>query len=205
MRIASVLAAVLLSASLAGEFTVTVPVDRQVQMREFGGYTSVSIPGAPGISISGAPSLPVLSTPIALPHGTRAVSMEVLSVNWTALRGRHTVLPATEQVPLSLMGQTEIPLPSPDQAIYSSSEFYPGTAARLEESSMLLGFPVAYVSVYPVRWNPASGTIEVASDIQLRVTTEYTGDNYQVRARSAQTEARTRALVEASVVNPEMV
>ncbi|HPF32603.1 MAG TPA: C25 family cysteine peptidase [Candidatus Sabulitectum sp.] len=205
MRIASVLAAVLLSASLAGEFTVTVPVDHQVQMREFGGYTSVSIPGAPGISISGAPSLPVLSTPIALPHGTRAVSMEVLSVNWTALRGRHTVLPATEQVPLSLMGQTEIPLPSPDQAIYSSSEFYPGTAARLEDSSMLLGFPVAYVSVYPVRWNPASGTIEVAGDIQLRVTTEYTGDNYQVRARSAQTEARTRALVEASVVNPEMV
>ncbi len=69
---------------------------------------------------------------------------------------------------------------------------------------MLLGFPVAYVSVYPVRWNPATGLIEIATDIQLRVTTEYS-DNYTVRTRSAQSEARTRAIVENTVVNPEMV
>lgn len=206
MKIALIMAVFLLTMSFAGEFTVNVPISTtDVQVRAMGGYDAVSMPGVPGMNIVGAPGLPVLNTPVALPAGTKAVSVQVVSVSWTPLSGRYTVLPATEQVPLSLMGEREIQLPRPNQSIYSSSENFPSVAARLEESSMLLGFPVAYVSVYPVRWNPASGVLEVADNVELRLTTEYTTDNYSVRARSAQSEERTRAIVENTVINPEMV
>jgi len=103
------------------------------------------------------------------------------------------------------MGEAFIPLPAPDAAIYSSSENFPSAAARFEESTMLLGYPVAYLSVYPVRWNPASGTLEAISNLEIRITTEHDADSYTVNTRSAQSEARTRTIVENTVVNPEMV
>ena len=205
MKFVSILALALITVASAGEFTVTIPFSAsQVELREMANYTAVSVPGMQTISATGAPALPQMSTAIALPAGMQAVSVEVVDVTWTAIRGRHTVLPVTEQVPISLMGDTEIPLPCPNQSIYSSSQVFPQVAARLNNSSMLLGFPVAYADVYPVRWNPASGVVEVMDNLQLRITTS-PADNYTVRARSAQSEARTRTLVENSVVNPEMV
>ncbi len=205
MKLTAILALALITVASAGEFTVTIPFSAsQVELREMANYTAVSVPGMQTISATGAPALPQMSTAIALPAGMQAVSVEVVDVTWTAIRGRHTVLPVTEQVPISLMGDTEIPLPCPNQSIYSSSQVFPQVAARLNNSSMLLGFPVAYADVYPVRWNPASGVVEVMDNLQLRITTS-PADNYTVRARSAQSEARTRTLVENSVVNPEMV
>ncbi|MCK5132805.1 MAG: T9SS type A sorting domain-containing protein [Candidatus Sabulitectum sp.] len=206
MKFASVLAVVILSLTMAGEFTVNVPFSpSDVEITQMANYTSVTIPGTPSIGRIGAPALPLINTPIALPAGTQATGIEVVSVSWQSLRGRHTVLPATQPVPLSLMGETAISLPAPDMTIYTSTENFPSAAVRFNESSMLLGFPVAYVSVYPVRWNPASKTIEVLSSLVIRVTTEEFTDNYSVRTRSAQSEARTRTIVEGTVINPEMV
>jgi hypothetical protein len=193
-------------AAYGSEFTVQIPdVSGSLELGQMGGYTTVSLPAAPSIHRTGAPSLPAVAANIALPRGSRAVSVEVAGVSWRSLGGRHTVLPASLQVPLSLMGQTEIPLPAPDPEIYSSTQCYPGGLVRLEDSSMLMGFPVARATVYPVRWNPATGVLEVAENIQLLVTTEPSDDLYSIRTRSANTEARTRAIVEGVVVNPEMV
>ncbi|MCD4706905.1 MAG: T9SS type A sorting domain-containing protein [Candidatus Sabulitectum sp.] len=206
MKLTATLIVLALSLATAGEFTVNVPLSTSdVDISRMGNYTSVTIPGTPSIGIIGAPALPVMNTPIALPAGTQATGIEVVSASWQPLRGNCTVLPATPPVPLSLMGETTISLPAPDQTIYSSSENFPSTAVRFEESSMLIGFPVAYASVYPVRWNPASGNIEVLSNLEIRITTEEATDNYSVRTRSAQSEARTRTIVENTVINPEMV
>ncbi len=205
MKIVTILAVILLSTAFAGEFTVNVPFSTSdVEINQMGNYTAVTIAGVPSIATIGAPALPMMNTRIALPSGMQATGIEVVNASYQALRGNHTLLPATHPVPLSLMGETTIDLPVPDQAIYSSSVNFPAQPARLENSSMLLGFPVAYLSVYPVRWNPASGTIEVLTNLEIKVSTE-TSDTYSVRTRSAQSEARTRAIVESTVANPEMV
>jgi len=206
MRLTTVLALTVLSLAFAGEFTVNVPfLPSDVEISQMGNYSSVTIPGETSMGRIGAPALPVINMPVALPAGTKATGIEVVNVSWQSLRGNHTVLPATQPVPLSLMGETVISLPAPDMTIYNSSESFPSTPIKLEESSMLIGFPVAYINFFPVRWNPASKTIEVVSNLEIRVTTEETTDNYSVRARSAQSEARTRTIVENTVVNPEMV
>ena len=205
MKIALILTVFVLSLALANEFTVTVPFSASsVEIKQMGNYTSVTVPSLASIGTVGAPSLPVMNTQIALPRGTKATSIEVVNATYTPLRGNHMVLPVTEPVPLSLMGEVTIPLPRPDETIYGSSVTFPSLPAKLEDSSMLIGFPVAYVNVYPVRWNPASRTIEVLSNLELKITTE-TADNYSVRHRSIQSENRTRTIVENTVINPEMV
>jgi len=206
MRTAAILSVLFLTLAMAGEFTVNIPFSAsEVELGRMGNFTSVTIPAASSISKVGSPALPVLNTPIALPAGSQATGVEIVSVSWLPVRSNCTVLPATEPVPLSLMEETHIPLPAPDPAIYSSPENFPSAPVRFEESSMLVGFPVAYVSVYPVRWNPATGAVEAISNLEVKVTTEAATDNGTVRTRSAQSEARTRAVVENTVVNPEMV
>ena len=205
MKIALIFTVLILSLALANEFTVTVPFSASsVEINQMGNYTSVTVPSLPSIGTIGAPSLPIMNTQIALPRGTKATSIEVVNATYTPIRGNHIVLPVTEPIPLSLMGEVTIPLPRPDETIYSSSETFPALPAKLEDSSMLIGFPVAYVNVYPVRWNPASRTIEVLSNLELKITTE-AADNYSVRNRSLQSENRTRTIVENTVINPEMV
>jgi len=206
MKLIILLPVLLFTLAMAGEFTVNIPFSAsEVELNRMGNFTSVTVPATPSISRVGSPALPVINTPVALPAGTKAADVEIVSVSWLPVRSNCTVLPATEPVPLSLMGKISIPLPLPDPAIYSSSANFPSAPVKLNESSMLLGFPVAYVSVYPVRWNPATGAVEVISSLEVKVITEAATNCYSVRTRSAQSEARTRSIVENAVVNPEMV
>ena len=197
----------LLSAmAYCGELTVIVPFDgSSVSMNSYAGYTSLYSPETHPMNRPGAPALPVLPVQVALPPESRAVSITVLDAVYSPLPGRFNILPATEPVPLSLMDVTDIPLPNPDPGIYNSSETFPGAVARLESSGSLLGFPVARVSVYPVRWNPASGQIETLNSATLRV--EYISDPSArtVQVRSAGSEQRSGDLVRNLVINPEGV
>lgn len=118
MKIALVFTVLILSLALANEFTVTVPFSASdVEINQMGNYTSVTVPSMASIGTIGAPSLPVMNTQIALPRGTKATSIEVVNATYTPLRGNHLVLPATESVPLSLMGEVTIPLPRPDRSL----------------------------------------------------------------------------------------
>lgn len=194
------------TAAFAGEITVAIPFDgASVTMTDYAGYTTITSPETYPIATIGAPSLPVLPAHVALPPESRAVSVSVIDAEYRPLRGRFDILPAIEQVPLSLMDASSIPMPRPDPAIYNSGTTFPGTMARLEGSGVVVGFPVATVSVYPVRWNPADGTIEVLESLTLRV--EYVSDPTMrtVQVRSAQSEERTSEMVRNLVVNPEGV
>lgn len=196
----------LMASAFAGELTVTVPFDGSaLETTEYGGYTFFHSPETYPMSRVGAPALPVLPVQVALPAESRAVSVTVVDAFYAPLRGRYNVLPATEQVPLSLMDRTSVPLPQPDPAVYGSAESFPAVTARFENSGVMLGFPLATVSVYPVRWNPADGTVEVLQNLVLEVEYIHDSDMRRVSTRSAQSEARTAELVRSLVANPEGV
>ncbi|MCD6587893.1 MAG: hypothetical protein J7K88_05025, partial [Candidatus Fermentibacteraceae bacterium] len=123
MRFAALLSVLILTLAMAGEFSVNIPFSAsEIDLHRMGNFTSVTIPATPSIGRVGSPALPVINTPISLPAGSQATGVEVVSVSWLPVRSNCTVLPATEPVPLSLMEETYIPLPSPNPAIYSSSE-----------------------------------------------------------------------------------
>ncbi|MEN8209785.1 MAG: C25 family cysteine peptidase, partial [Candidatus Fermentibacteria bacterium] len=65
--------------------------------------------------------------------------------------------------------------------------------------------PVAYARVFPVRWNPASGTVDILADLILSVTFETGSAASTVSRRSNQSELRSQETVRNTVVNPEAV
>ncbi len=203
------LASVLLLATVpatAAELSVTIPFDGStVQLENVGPYTGVYVANALPITQVGMPAMPTMTVRVALPTGCSASGIAVTDVSYTPIRGRFTVIPATEQIPFSLMGSVSIPVPEPDPQIYSSGEYFPRRTIELRNSSTILGIPVAWLTMYPVRWNPLSGAIEVLESVTVSLTYEDDPAARTVQRRSLQSEIRSMETVSRSVVNPQDV
>ena len=188
----------------AGEMTVPIPLDASaINIEDAGVYTRVTGTGMELMGAEGEPSLPEFTARIALPTGCAATNIEVVNAVYTDVRGRFTVLPAAAPVPFSV--DQEIPPVEPDAHIYGSSTTYPQRTADFAGSSVIMGIPVAYVNIFPVRWNPSSKTIEILTDLTLNVTYENSPAASTVSRRSLQSELRSRQIVRNSVVNPDAV
>ncbi len=188
----------------AGQLTVAVPLDPSaISFTDAGIYTVITGAGMNVTGNEGEPALPVFAARVALPTGTSATGIEIVDASYTEIRGRFTVVPAIPPVPISVE-QVMHPF-EPDPVIYGSSEFYPGAAARLSSSSVIMGIPVAYLNVYPVRWNPASRTVEVLTGLTVNVTYESDPAASTVIRRSLNSEMRSQEIVRNAVVNPEDV
>ncbi len=188
----------------AGQMIVPVSLDvSAINFDEAGIYTRITGTGMRLMGAEGEPSLPEFTARIALPTGCAATGIEVVDAVYTDIRGRYTVLPASAPVPLSV--EQEIHPVEPDPHIYSSSTPYPQRPVKFAGSSVIMGIPVTYVNVFPVRWNPASKTIEILTDLTLNVTYENSPTASTVFRRSIQSELRSQEIVRNSVVNPEAV
>ncbi|NOQ21826.1 MAG: T9SS type A sorting domain-containing protein [Candidatus Aegiribacteria sp.] len=188
----------------AGEMTVSIPIDAaDINITEAGIYTRITGTGMGLTNVVGAPSLPAYSAKIALPTGCKATEIEIIDAEYTVVRGLYNVMPAQTPVPLSV--EWNAAPDEPDQEIYNSSSFYPANPVEFTGSSVILGIPVAYVKVFPVRWNPSSRTVDILTELNLRVTYESSTEASTVFRRSIQSENRSQEIVRNTVVNPEKV
>ena len=198
---------VLLAASAlaaAGEVTVTVPFSTSdVSLVQEGVYTAVVAEGLPVIPTEGVPCLPVMPVRVALPTGCAARGLSVVSASYETLPGGYDIMPANEPVPLS--AEMDYIQAEPDPEIYGRSSYFPENTATLHGSSVYWGLPVAYLNVFPVRWNPASRTVQVLSELTLQV--RYTQDPSVnlVSRRTAASEQKAMEILQRLVANPEGV
>ena len=165
----SVFAVLLLVAiAAAGEFTVTVPFDQEgLRITREGMYDAVSVPGLPTVFTEGAPWLPLMPVRIALPTGCIATGIEVVAADYTTLPGAYDIQPANAPVPLSVpVDHTQA---MPDPRFYERDTAFPAREAVLTSSSLYWGIPMAYVTVHPVRWNPADRTLQVLNELTISV------------------------------------
>jgi len=188
----------------SGEMTVSIPIDASaINIDEAGIYTRITGTGMGLMGNTGEPSLPKFTARIALPTGCAATGIEIVDAVYTDIRGNFNVLPAAAPVPFSV--EQEVLPVVPDAHIYSSSSHFPAQPVNFTGSSVILGIPVAYAEVFPVRWNPASKTIEVLTDLTLNVTYENSPEASTVLRRSIQSELRSQEIVRNTVVNPDAV
>ncbi|MEN8207998.1 MAG: C25 family cysteine peptidase [Candidatus Fermentibacteria bacterium] len=188
----------------AGEFTVTVPFDQtSISLTEEGIYTAVTVEGLPYITTSGAPCLPIMPVRVAMPTGCIATHIEVVNADYRALRGGYDVMPANEPVPLSV--EMDYRQAEPDEHIYSRSSYYPENRVALHSSSVYWGIPVAYLNVFPVRWNPADRTLQVLSEMTIRVEYEESPSVRLITRRTRSSEEKAMAILRRLVINPEGV
>lgn len=187
--------------AFAGELVLDIPVDPSaVETREAGPYTMVWIDGEGVISVEGQPALPMLPVRVALPTACVADGVEIVSETWTPIRSRCTVMPAGPTLPLSVE-QTVHPV-EPDPHIYGHDRTFPFSTVELRSSGAILGIPVASLLVYPARWNPASGGLEVLSGLTVRLSYHQDPGSMTILRRTAQSEQRSMDAVRAIVINP---
>ncbi|MCD4776113.1 MAG: T9SS type A sorting domain-containing protein [Candidatus Aegiribacteria sp.] len=188
----------------AGEIIVSIPINASaINISEAGIYTRITGTGMGLINNIGEPSLPAYTETIALPTGCMATEIEIINDEFNCVRGRHNVMP--EQTPVPFSVEWDVAPVQPDPAIYNSNSFYPSNSVEFAGSSVILGIPVAYVKVFPARWNPISRTVDILTDLKLRVTYESSPEASTVSRRSIQSELRSQEIIRNTVANPEGV
>lgn len=199
------LAAMLITAAAyADVMQITVPFDpEEVRLEANGLYTAPRLEGMSLIESDGQPCLPTLPVRIALPVGCRATSIRAVDAVYEVVLGQYRIAPAGPCFPLSM---ADAVVPSlPDPSIYSRDAFFPSDACMFNSSGAVWGIPIAYATIYPVRWNPATLELEVLQHITLEV--EYAPDPSAIliQRRAASSEAAAVDLARRIVVNPDDV
>ncbi|MDX9955221.1 MAG: C25 family cysteine peptidase, partial [Anaerolineae bacterium] len=171
--------AVTLTASLPGAFAQEVTVAGQR-------FSQLSGAGYVASSAIGLPDLPVLRQDVEIPFGA-AVTLEVVDIAFTettlaalGLQTIYPVQPSVEKVP----GAQEATPFAFDEAGYARDAWVPAAPVALEQLYTVRGHRVQTVAVTPLRYNPATGAVQLIHSVTFRL--KLTGSNIE----------RTQALAE---------
>jgi len=132
------------------------------------GVTVVRMRGSAPEARAGRPELPWVSERIELPDGQRVARIEVISLESVPLATGTRIATAA----LAQPGTFEIDRTPPDSALYSRAGFQPDPAAQLGLQGYEDGVGVALLNVAPVRWNAASGELQMVTKLRVRLVLE---------------------------------
>jgi len=151
----------------------------------------------------GEPEIPVLSRNILLPPGTRATAIRITRAEYAPLAGEIDLAPIQPPAILPMPGiATEPSFVPPDPKIYGQDRWFPENPVRFAGPGNLSGFSVAGVLIYPLRYNPATKTVEYLAHLEVEV--EYTQAEISAPGRRSPKSADIiRRIVAASVINPQ--
>jgi len=127
-------------------------------------YDRVELPEAAAQSSIGTPETPSVARLFALPFGTQPV-VTVTDVDFVTYHGI-SLLPI--QTPA-------VDMPTPpdgfriDQQVYGTDAFFPAAWAQTESYGIWGGFNTGRLLLNPVRYNPVTGELQVATSISVRV------------------------------------
>ncbi len=111
---------------------------------------------------AGRPALPVLTCHFILPPDMEVADLQVAV-------GGSLDLPGTFWLP-PVQAETGVATPR-DPAIYDSSEPYPANPAQVTAAGSLHGYHLATVQVWPLRYRPAEGRLELLTSVDISITT----------------------------------
>jgi len=159
-----------------------------------------SLEGAPGM-----PWLPVRNVHILIPAGSKAASVTARVDDAVELPGVYSVCPAQPDVRVSDPGPH--PLVPPDPAAYAQTTSVRPNAAELVDTTILRGYHIAVVRVYPVDCVPATGRLTLRTAITLHIEMDSDAANLAAFTAGEVTykapEPLFENLVKGDVLNPE--
>ncbi len=201
MRKLLVLLALVSVPLMAGTITRTASFDRSdLIISQQDGSDNIELRGGAALVQAGAPRVPRVVQRVLVPAGAEPTGVELVAVEWTTIPGRHNLVPAQPDVPLPMPGRTySLPTYAPDPAVYSVNAYYPVDCVQLLESGTLAGYRMASIELRPVRVNPVSGELQLATRIEYRV--RYDAGNRDAYVPSPEQREYYAGMVRAMVVN----
>ncbi len=156
----------------AGQLTHDYTFDRpQVTTVRIGDaqYHRVVLEGATNGGAVGSPALPASGARILLPLGAEVKSVKI-TANELVLLGSDLLVEPVGQ-PYRLMdGPQSVASPTPDPAIYGSTDRYPGSSFEEIGTQSFRGYQILVLRLLPVSYIPATG--ELSYNPSLRVVVE---------------------------------
>jgi hypothetical protein len=188
---------------MAATITRTAVLDRSdLLISTADGFDNVELRGGAGLGQLGAPRVPRVVERVLIPAGAEPTGLELVAVDWTTIPGRYNLAPAQPEVPLAMPGRSfTLPSYAPDQAVYSADAYFPGSYVELLESATLAGYRMASVELRPVRFNPVSGELQLATRIEYRL--KYDAGNRDAYVPSSEQRDFYAGMVRAMVANPK--
>jgi hypothetical protein len=160
----------------AGTITKTVTFQKSnLTFSKANGYDVVELKGYPSLIKPGAPRVPRVVIPLCIPAGTTPQKVEIVSQNVVDIKGTYNLYPAQPDIPLPMPGKNFIPdeeiPPNPD--IYLSSNLYPETEIKVNGYGTKSGYRIAHIEMYPLRYRPQEGKLQLTTTITFRVEYSY--------------------------------
>ncbi|MDI6740153.1 MAG: C25 family cysteine peptidase, partial [Candidatus Edwardsbacteria bacterium] len=175
---------VTISATLSGLENKLLPAAVTGAKEEL--FAELTIPGFAYTGELGKPKLPMITAVLDVPIGA-GVSVNVTNGNYreyklAALGVDQRIVPALPSVPKIEGAKAQFVY---DAATYAADAMYPGTLADVSDGSreggLARGHRLVTIQLYPVQYNPATGTLRVYSDIKADV--RFSGGDYAKSAR----------------------
>jgi hypothetical protein len=135
--------------------------------RDSNGFHRVSVAGLSEWGPVGGPVLPHRGCFILLPPNREVAALTVTPSAWITLPDRYQVAPGQRPIPLSYQGPIE--RTPPDPAIYTSHQWFPAETWSGMSVQRWRGHQMLALTLTPVRYLPASGQLQWASRIRVRV------------------------------------
>lgn len=132
-------------------------------------FQSLELPGYSSVIDPGKPCVPAVVKLVQIPSLTD-VAVTVTAQTLETLTGYH-VYPS--QTPL-LETETSTTFDY-DQTFYGTSQTYPVAATEISDPAVWRNIRVIRLTIYPIRHNPATGDLTVATDMTIRL--DYSGTN----------------------------
>jgi len=137
-------------------------------------YDKVILQDAPFSGNAGEPRLPMRGAYILIPQGKKVNDITVTHGERICLGSGFNVEPVG--VPFSLSLSDSVPLPAPDETIYSSYDMFPGKLFTEVSMYGFRGYDILVLRLHPVQYVPATGDLYYYPELTVSVETIENGD-----------------------------
>jgi hypothetical protein len=151
------------------------------ELRRSGGATEVHVRGGVEDPTPGRPALPWLAETLEVPAGLRVARVEIVGADYEPLAGGVRLPSAAVMRP----GIAAVERTAPDPAYFERAGFQPGMPVRLGPQGFQRGRTLAEIRLCPVRWDAATGALERATRMRVRLTFEPSPAGPLARERGA--------------------
>ena len=144
-------------------------------------FVQIQLEGLPFSDEPGAPQLPLATTLIGLPPTgsiptgsipTGTPSLQILEIEQTQVALPHPIYPAPAPAPIDTAqpGIDAAPYTFAwDRDLYASDAFAPAQVAEIAPIGQLRRHRIARLTLHPMQYNPAQGTLQVTTRLVIRV------------------------------------
>ncbi len=161
-------------------------------------YNKVILPDCYTAGSAGEPMIPSKGVFLLLPPESKVNEITIIPGEKIVLGTGFLVEPTGQAIPIS---QTEnLPVPTPNEAIYQSDAAYPGELFTQVGVQSFRGYQILVLLLHPVQYNPVKGELSYYTNLEVSVHTVATG----VQSALFRGRAQDIKEVQQKVDNPEM-